>query len=72
MKRSFELARTMPHGETVLPYLLAASVLLMFVASPLGDIGVLNRPLIRTMMIVVILVGLLALGRRSLACSPRR
>ncbi len=65
MKRSFELARRMPHGETVLPYLLAALVVLMFIASPLADIGVLNRPLIGTMMIVVILAGLFALGGRG-------
>jgi hypothetical protein len=65
MKRSFELARRMPHGETVLPYLLAALIVLMFVASPLADIGVLNRPLIGTMMIVVILAGLFALGGRG-------
>lgn len=55
----------MPHGETVLPYLLAALIVLMFVASPLADIGVLNRPLIGTMMIVVVLAGLFALGGRG-------
>lgn len=55
----------MPHGETVLPYLLAALIVLMFVASPLADIGVLNRPLIGTMMVVVILAGLFALGGRG-------
>jgi hypothetical protein len=65
MKRSFELARRMPHGETVLPYLLAALIVLMFVASPLADIGVLSRPLIGMMMIVVILAGLFALGGRG-------
>ncbi|MBV8458331.1 MAG: two pore domain potassium channel family protein [Acetobacteraceae bacterium] len=65
MKRSFELARRIPHGETVLPYLLAALIVLMFVASPLADIGLLNRPLIGTMMIVVILAGLFALGGRG-------
>jgi hypothetical protein len=65
MKRPFELARWMPHGETVLPYLLAALVALIFIASPLADIGVLNRPLIGTMMIVVILAGLFALGGRG-------
>jgi hypothetical protein len=65
MKRSFELARRMPHGDTVLPYLLAALVVLMFIASPLADIGVLNRPLIGTMMIIVILAGLFALGGRG-------
>lgn len=64
MTRLFELAR-MPHGETVLPYLLAALTVLMFIASPLADIGVLNRPLIGTMMIVVILAGLFALGGRG-------
>jgi hypothetical protein len=55
----------MPHGDTVLPYLLAALVVLMFIASPLADIGVLNRPLIGTMMIIVILAGLFALGGRG-------
>src|SRR5690349_11100806 len=55
----------MPHGDIVLPYLLAALVVLMFVVSPLADIGVLNRPLVGTMMIVVILAGLFALGRRG-------
>jgi hypothetical protein len=65
MKRSSELARRMPHGETVLPYLLAALIVLMFVASPLADIGVLNRPLIGSMMIVVVLAGLFALGGRG-------
>jgi hypothetical protein len=65
MKQSFELARRMPHGETVLPYLLAALIVLMFVASPLADVGVLNRPLIGTMMIVVIPAGLFALGGRG-------
>lgn len=70
MKRSFELARRMPHGETVLPYLLAALIVLMFVASPLADIGVLNRPLIGTMMIVVVLAGLFALGGRGHFAKP--
>ena len=65
MKWPLELARRMPHGETVLPYLLAALVVLMFVASPLADVGVLNRPLIGAMMIVVILAGLFALGGRG-------
>jgi Ion channel len=64
MKRPVKLARKMPHGDTVLPYLLAALIVLMFVAAPLADIGVLNRPLIGTMMIVVILAGLFALGGR--------
>ena len=65
MKRLLELSRRMPHGETVLPYLLAALIVLMFVASPLADLGVLNRPLIGAMMIVVVVAGLFALGGRG-------
>ena len=70
MKTLLHLARRIPHGEAVLPYLLAALVLLMFVASPLADVGILNRPLLGIMMIVVVLAGLFALGGRGHFAPP--
>ena len=52
----------LPRGEAVLPLLLSALLALMFVAWPLVDIGVLQRPLLGMVMIIVVLSGLLSLG----------
>src|SRR5262249_28622176 len=56
------LLRYLPHGEPVLPVLLAVLLVLMFVAWPLADIGVLRRPFIGILMVIVVLSALLALG----------
>ena len=59
-----------PRGEAVLPLLALALFVLMFVASPLADIGVLERPLLGMVLLVVMLSGLFTLG--AAAASPRR
>ena len=59
-----------PHGDSVLPMLLAALATLLFVASPLADLGVISRPLIGATMIIVILAGLFALGGRGRLARP--
>lgn len=55
------LAR-LPRGDAVLPLLLITLSVLMFVAWPLADIGVLQRPLVGMLLLIVVLCGLLALG----------
>jgi hypothetical protein len=51
-----------PRGEAVLPLLTIALFLLMFVAWPLAEIGVLQRPLLGMVMLIVVLASLFALG----------
>lgn len=51
-----------PRGEAVLPLLALALFVLMFVAWPLADIGVLQRPLLGMIMLIVVLAGLFTLG----------
>jgi hypothetical protein len=48
----------LPQGERILPVLAAALFFLLFIAGPLADIGVLKRPLIGIVMLVVVLAGL--------------
>jgi hypothetical protein len=52
----------LPQGERILPVLAAALFFLLFIAGPLADIGVLKRPLIGIVMLVVVLAGLFTLG----------
>jgi hypothetical protein len=51
-----------PRGEAVLPLLTIALFVLMFVAWPLSEMGVLQRPLPGMTMLVVVLASLFALG----------
>ncbi len=51
-----------PRGEAVLPLLALALFVLMFVASPLADIGVVKRPLLGMVLLIVMLSGLFTLG----------
>ena len=51
-----------PRGEAVLPLLTIALFVLMFVAWPLSEMGVLLRPLPGMTMLVVVLASLFALG----------
>ena len=51
-----------PRGEAVLPLLALALFALIFVVSPLADIGVLQRPLLGMVLLVVTLSGLFTLG----------
>jgi Ion channel len=59
-----------PHGDSVLPLLLVALVTLIFVASPLADLGMVSRPLVGTTMVIVVLAGLFALGGRGRLAMP--
>jgi Ion channel len=49
-----------PRGEAVLPLLTAALFVLMFVAWPLVEIGVVRRPLLGMVLLIVMLSGLFA------------
>jgi hypothetical protein len=60
--RDRDAPRRLPRGEAVLPYLALALFVLMFVAGPLADIGVLKRPLLGMVMLIVMLSGLFTLG----------
>ena len=60
----------MRHGDSVLPLLLAALATLIFVASPLADLGMISRPLIGMTMVIVVLAGLFALGGRGRLATP--
>lgn len=51
-----------PRGDGVLPLLLGALVVLIFVSGPLADMEVIRRPLLVMMMVVVVLSGFLTLG----------
>ena len=59
MKR---LVHVLPRGEAVLPLLLIALLVLMFVAWPLAEIGVIERPLVGMLLVIVFLCALLTLG----------
>jgi len=59
MKR---LVHVVPRGEAVLPLLLIALLVLMFVAWPLAEIGVIERPLVGMLLVIVFLCALLTLG----------
>jgi hypothetical protein len=50
------------HGEAVLPLLALALFVLLFVAWPLVDVGLLMRPLLGMVLLIVTLSGLYALG----------
>jgi hypothetical protein len=51
-----------PRGEAILPLFTFALFVLMFVAWPLSEIGVLQRPLLGMIMLIVVLASLFALG----------
>ena len=51
-----------PHGETTLPYLAAVLFVLVFVAWPLVDVGLLMRPLLGMVFLVISLTGLYVLS----------
>jgi hypothetical protein len=56
------MTHVVPRGEAVLPLLTIALFVLMFVAWPLSEMGVLHRPLPAMIMLVVVLASLFALG----------
>lgn len=60
----------LPQGEAVLPVLLGALLVMMFVAWPLADLGVLHCPLFGMMLVVIVLTGLLSLGGTGKAGVP--
>jgi len=60
----------LPRGEALLPLLLIALCTLMFIAWPLADMGVLQRPLIGMLMVIVVLCGLLTLGNNRRLATP--
>jgi hypothetical protein len=60
----------LPRGEAVLPVLLCALLLMIFVAWPLADLGLLHRPLFGMMLVVIVLAGLLSLGGTGRAGWP--
>lgn len=60
----------LPRGEAVLPWLLVALLVLMFVATPLADMGLVQRPFVGMVMVIVVLSGLLALGRSGRMALP--
>jgi TM2 domain-containing membrane protein YozV len=64
------MLKGLPRGEAILPLLLVALLALMFVASPLADMGVVRRPLVGMIMVIVVLSGLLALGRSGRLALP--
>jgi uncharacterized membrane protein len=51
-----------PQGESALPYLAAVLFVLLFVAWPLVDVGLLMRPLLGMVFLVISLTGLFVLG----------
>jgi hypothetical protein len=55
----------LPKGDEVLPHLLISLLVLMFVAAPLADLGILSRPLLGIVLVLVVLGGLLAMGRQK-------
>jgi hypothetical protein len=54
-----------PRGEAALPYLAAVLFVLLFVAWPLVDVGLLVRPLLGMVFLVISLAGLYVLGASS-------
>ena len=67
MKR---LVHVLPRGEAVLPLLLIALLVLMFVAWPLAEIGVIERPLVGMLLVIVFLCALLTLGSSGRFAVP--
>ena len=51
-----------PRGESALPYLAAVLFVLVFVAWPLVDVGLLVRPLLGMVFLIISLTGLYVLG----------
>jgi hypothetical protein len=51
-----------PHGESALPYLAVVLFVLVFVAWPLVDVGLLMRPLLGMVFLIISLSGLYVLG----------
>jgi hypothetical protein len=51
-----------PQGESTLPYLTAVLFVLVFVAWPLVDVGLLVRPLLAMVFLIISLAGLYVLG----------
>jgi len=64
------IASAIPRGEAVLPLLLGTLLVMIFVAWPLADLGILQRPLFGMMMVLIVLTGLLALGGGGLLAPP--
>jgi hypothetical protein len=54
--------KRLPQGEAALPYLVAVLFVLVFVAWPLVDVGLLMRPLLGMVFLVISLTGLYVLG----------
>jgi hypothetical protein len=54
--------KRVPLGESALPYLAAVVFVLVFVAWPLVDVGLLMRPLLGMVFLVITLTGLYILG----------
>jgi hypothetical protein len=54
--------KRLPHGEPALPYLAAVLFVLVFVAWPLVDVGLLMRPLLGMVFLVISLTGLSIVG----------
>ena len=52
----------LPQGESALPYLAAVLFVLVFVAWPLVDVGLLMRPLLGMVFLVISLTGLYVIG----------
>ena len=57
--------KRVPRGEAALPYLAAVLFVLLFVAWPLVDVGLLVRPLLGMVFLVISLTGLYVLGAHS-------
>jgi hypothetical protein len=54
--------KRLPHGESALPYLAAVLFVLVFVAWPLVDVGLLVRPLLGMVFLAMSLTGLYLVG----------
>lgn len=54
--------KRIPRGEAVLPLLTVSLFVLMFISWPLVEIGVVQRPLLGMLLLIVMLSGLFALG----------
>lgn len=59
-----------PRSEAVLPLLLGALLLMILVAWPLADLGILEPTLLSMMMVVIVLTGLRALGDSGRLARP--
>ena len=56
------IAAAIPRGEAVLPLLLGALLLMILVALPLAELGIMRPTLFGMMMVVIVPAGLWALG----------